>query len=288
MKRRPPSFDLFETPDGGTEPYLINPRPKSRRRSNPPLIIVNPKRGKKPMAGRTIQMTRNRYGQFVAKKRNSPARKRKNTPARRKTTARASTRSRSTAKRRSNPPPFWTAGVVTNRKRAKRRTRKNPASISLSRQGKIAGVPVPALSDVGYISMGLAGPPLVKGAALKFIPTSWTVTQAGMYAVEGIGYAVPPIVGYMVGGTRAVRLVVAGEAAGLVVRLVSRWTGQGLGRLPSHYRGSPGVRGYLAPTTSASLRGYLAPTTQTALRAFPRRSPGSMSSTRTRSHSRYR
>lgn len=245
---------------------------------------------------RTIQMRRNKFGQFVASGGRKKASTRRNAPKRKRT--------------RRNPPPRWTAGTVssnpkrrrpaTTRKVARRpSTRRNPpATVSLDRQGRIAGIPVPALADVGYISLGLAGPPAFKGAALRFIPTSFSATQAGAWAIEAGSYAAPVAVGYFVGGARGTRWVIAGEAAGLVVRLASRWTGASLGRMPYAYRGTPGVSGYLNPVASSSLRGgrrggvagYLQPVPASGLRGAPANRGARQlfaSSTRTRRHSRY-
>jgi hypothetical protein len=230
---------------------------------------------------RTINMKRNRLGQFVAKGRGRPIRrKKKRNPVHLTATKkRRSYKRRPTARKKRNPPTNWTAGVVSNRRK------RNPPAISLDRQGRIMGVPVPAVSDVLYVGLGLAGPPIAKGTLVRFLPTTFVTNQGMMWATEAASYAAPVFVGYFVGGARGARNVLAGEAAGILVRLVSRWTGAaGLSNFPELQRGTPGVRGYLGPVASRSLRGYTTPTSPATLRRMPGRASTAI---RTRSHSRY-
>ncbi len=228
---------------------------------------------------KTIQMRRNRFGQFVAKgrggakKRNPPAKKR--APAAKK---RAPAKKRAAKK---NTPTPWTAGVVTNRKK-----KKNPPTMSLDKQGVLLGIPFPAVSDVLYMSLGLGGPPFIKGFVMRLpIVTTYANNQMAMYAIETVSYAAPIGIGYAIGGTRGVRRVIAGEAAGVLVRLVAKYTQ--VGRIP---RGAPGVKGYLNPTANQSLRGmrgYTKPVNQAMLRGLPTRTPQAASFNRTRRTSRY-
>lgn len=231
----------FTMPGGGREPFLINP----------PLIIANspkPRRKKKPMA-KTIRMRRNGKGQFVAVRSTNPPKKRHH----------AKRRSTAVARRRHNPP-FWLA----NPKR-KTKHRSNPP--------KIAGIPLimPDISDVLYVSAGLAGPPIVKGFALKMMPS--LSTMAGGYLLEGIGYAVPAAAAYAIGGRTALRKVLVGEAASIVVRMVQSAMAQisTTAVLP----GQPAVgrmRGYLPQSRARNLvRGYTGPSRAT-LRGTPARS----------------
>lgn len=278
---RPSSAAAFRTADGGTEPYVINPRTRKatsrKKKKNPPVIIVNPpKRGKK--MARTIQMKRNRFGQFVAKGRGGTTTKRKSNPPRKRRAAPRKKPAKRGARR--NVPTNWEAGLVNNNNRRKR----NPPRrvMGFDRQGQIFGIPTPAVSDVLYLSLGLGGPPIIKGITLRFIPTTFGTGQGAMFGVEALSYAIPVGIGFAIGGPRAVRGIIAGEAAGLLVRVVSRYTQ--LGRTPRI--GRPGVSGYLGPVPSRSLGAYTKPVSQSMLRGLPR-GPGAPSPNRTRRASRY-
>jgi hypothetical protein len=257
---------------------LINPRVGKK---NPPLIIVNPKKRRKKRVAKTINMKRNRLGQFVkgraaAPKRNLPARRKRATVA-----TRAARPRRRTAKR--NPPIPWTAGAVGNRRR-RQTPKRNPKLLGgLDRQGRLLGIPVPAASDVLYMTLGLGGPPIIKGITQRFIPTAWAVNQAAGWAVEGLSYAAPIGIGYMVGGTRAVRSVIAGEVAGLLVRVVARYTTPGYGR---DFIG-PMMQGYIKPGSAQGMRGYIKPGSGANLRGLPTLGNVGATSNRTRRTSRY-
>lgn len=222
---------LFTRRDGAVEPYAVD---------NPPLLIVNgptsEKRSKRKMA--TYKMRRNGKGQFVAV-RSNPPRKRKH------------------AKRKSRKnPPFWTAGALVNspKHRKKRKgARRNPPS---GRTQQIFGIPLvmPEVADILGITGGLAGPPMIKGFAMQLLPASWTNSTTGKYGIEAGSYILPPVLGYMVGGRRGLKNVLAGELAAVGVRLVGQLTAKISQALPTNGVGS---YTYRAPVNAGGLNSYL-------------------------------
>lgn len=198
---------FFTRDDGATELYATD---------NPPLLIVNsPKtqRRNKPMA--TFRMKRNGKGQFVAV-RNSPKRRRK---------------------ARKNPP-FWSAGALVNPRKGRKKKhapRHNPPAKAARRMASVLGFPLvfPEISDILGITAGLAGPPLVKGFAMQMLPASVTTTSMGKIGVEAGSYILPAAAGYMLGGRQGLKMVLAGEAAAVAVRLVGDLTARISGSLPT-------------------------------------------------------
>lgn len=222
--------------DGEREHYAID---------NPPLVIVNSPKGVKKMA--TIRMKRNSKGQFVA------ARARSNAP-----------RKHSRKKGHRRNPPFWTAGAIVNSpKHKKKAARRNPP-----RAANFLGIPLvmPEVSDVFGIAGGIAGPPIVKGFAMQLLPASVTSSTAGKWGVEIGSYVLPPVAGYMIGGRRVLRMVFAGQLAGLVVRLVQQAAAKISASLPA-----AGVAGYItgprAARTGVMLNGYTGPVSRAQLSA---------------------
>jgi hypothetical protein len=202
---------IFTRKDGTTELYAVD---------NPPLLIVNgpqtTKRSTQNMA--TYKMKRNRSGQFVAV-RSAGKRKRK-------------------AKK--NPAPFWTAGALVNAPRHHKKKRKAarsnpPRAARAARVPQLFGFPLvmPEVSDVLAITGGLAGPPMLKGFAMQLLPASVTTSAAGKWGIEAGSYIVPPVAGYIIGGRRALKMVLAGEAAAVGVRLLGQLTAQISAMLPT-------------------------------------------------------
>lgn len=194
---------LYTRRDGTVEPYAVD---------NPPLLIVNgPTSTKRSKSMATYKMKRNAKGRFVAI-RNAPRKKKK-------------------SKSRRNPP-FWTAGALVNSpKHHKRRRRTAVARRNPPRTARVPmffGIPLvmPEIPDVLAITGGLAGPPMIKGFAMQLLPASVTTSTAGKYGIEAGSYIIPPIVGYMLGGRRALKNVLAGEAAAVGVRLLGQLTAQ--------------------------------------------------------------
>lgn len=183
----------------------------------------------------TYKMRRNNKGQFVAV-RSNPPRKRKH------------------AKKRSRKnPPFWTAGALVNSPKHKKKARRNPPS---TRAMNVFGIPVvmPEMADVIGITGGLAGPPMIKGFAMQLLPASFTNSVTGKYGIEAGSYILPPVAGYMIGGRRGLKNVLAGELAAVAVRLVGQLTAQISAALPSN-----GVGSYTrqAPVNASGLNSYL-------------------------------
>lgn len=222
--------------DGAREHYAVD---------NPPLLIVNGPERRKKVA--TIRMKRNRKGQFVAAGRAAPKKARK--------------------KKSRRNPPWWTAGAVVNSPKAKKRKkarryvagrkkyRRNPPT-SL---GSFAGIPLamPEITDVLGIAGGLAGPPMVKGFAMQLLPASVTTTTVGKWGVEAGSYVLPVVAGYMIGGRRAVRNVIAGELAGVAVRLVQQVTASISANIPAlngyTRSGARALGGYTGPVSRRQL-----------------------------------
>ncbi len=225
--------------DGSRELFAVD---------NPPLIIVNSPKGGKNVA-RTIRMKRNNKGQFVAARANSPRK----------------TRGRKKGHRKN--PPFWTAGAIVNspkKKRAvshKRKAQRNPPSM---RVPNFLGLPLvmPEVSDVLGIATGLAGPPIVKGFAMQMLPASITTSTVGKWGVEIGSYVLPAVGGYTIGGRRTLKMVFAGQLAGIVVRLVQQAAARITASLPA-----AGVAGYMNMPGRRALNGYVPPS-QSGLNAF--------------------
>ena len=222
---------LFKRRDGAVEPYAVD---------NPPLIIVNgpksQKRSKSKMA-RTYKMRRNKSGQFVATRSNPPRKKR---------------HSKKRGHRKN--PPFWTAGALVNS--PKHRKKKKGARRNPPRTQQIFGIPLvmPEVADILGITGGLAGPPMIKGFAMQLLPSSVTNSTTGKYGIEAGSYILPPVIGYMVGGRRALKNVLTGELAAVAVRLVSQVTAQISKALSSNGVGSYTRR---APVSASGLNSYL-------------------------------
>jgi hypothetical protein len=230
---------VFTRVDGQEELYATD---------NPPLLIVNgPKttqRRQPTMA--TYKMRRNAKGRFVAV-RNAPRRK-----AHRKHHAKKN-------------PPFWTAGALVNKPR---RARRSGAGGLMP--AKFLGFPLvfPDMKDVLGITAGIAGPPLVKGFAMQLLPASITTSTAGKWGVEAGSYIVPAIGGYMLDGRNGLKMVLAGEAAAVAVRLLSQLTSsisanvptmssygpRGLG--PNALRSGGGVASYMRAPNARLLSAY--------------------------------
>jgi hypothetical protein len=222
---------LFTRRDGAIEPYAVD---------NPPLLIVNgphtEKRRRKNMA--TYKMRRDSKGHFVARS-NAPRKRKKKT-------------------HRKNPP-FWTAGALVNspkhRRKARRKARRNPPTV---RTPVFLGIPLvmPEISDVLGITAGLAGPPMVKGFAMQLLPASVTTSTMGKYGIEAGSYILPPVVAFFIGGRRALKNVLTGEAAAVAVRLVGKFTAQISASLPAN-----GVASYMpqgqAAVGAGGLNSYL-------------------------------
>jgi len=229
---------VFTRTDGAEELYATD---------NPPLMIVNgPKTQRRAPTMATFKMRRNSKGQFVAV-RNAPRKK---------------SHKKHHAKKN---PPFWTAGALVNRpKRVK--PRHNPAGLP----AKILGFPLvfPDIKDVLGITAGIAGPPLVKGFAMQLLPASITTSSAGKWGVEAGSYILPAVGGYMLDGRNGLKMVLAGEAAAVAVRLLSQLTStisanvpamssygpRGLG--PHALRSGGGVASYMRAPNARLLSAY--------------------------------
>lgn len=266
---------LFDMGEGRHEPFVVD---------NPPLVIVNApdKRGHGGTMGRVIQMRRNRYGQFVAKKSTSgrkraakKGRPRKNAPAAHG--ARGRTTSHTTRARKN--PPFWTAGRTTSN--ARRAPRKNPPVLSMDKTGRIGGLSIPAAQDVIAIAGGIAGPPIVKGFTVSLIPAAYQGKVWVKWGTEIVGYGIPIFTAKMIGGARAMRWVIAGELASLLVRAATALMANApqLGRRRA-------MRGYIPNVSQKQLRGYIPGVSQKQLRAVPK-SGRRMSANRSRRQSRF-
>jgi hypothetical protein len=175
---------------------------------NPPLIIANGKKRKKNMA-KTITMRRNKKGQFVAVSRSTNPRphhhraKRKNAPHRR---------------RRNYMGAGATMIPMNPRKR-----RRNPPT-------EVLGVPLPNMQDTIEITLGVsagyAGPTIVLGFMNQLLPATITTSLGtmGPTILKLLSYAIPPFIANAVSGRQAMKYVIAGELATIVVGLLTSVT----------------------------------------------------------------
>jgi hypothetical protein len=251
------TWELFDTPSGGVEPYLVNG----------PLIVANPKkkteRRTKHMAG-IINMRRNRKGQFVARASNPKKKKKyhkKNYTGAGALVPMFAANPKKHKKRHSNPKTHH-----------HKKARRNPPSIIpfLSRES------IPSVGTITGVVSGLVAPPLLQG----YVATKWpdTATQYPN-AVKLGSYVLPPTVAFFIGGRKAVRDVLVGETATFIAQLVtpyiktflglSGYTGAvprgqfGLGRARAGHRAVAGngggyrqIAGYTGPVNRSNLMGY--------------------------------
>lgn len=164
------SFDEYN------EPWLENGS------HNPPLIIVNPKKGQKKMA-------RSKYARRKSRARSTG---RKNAPRRRRRTTRRN--------------PWAMAGPVVgmNRPRKHRRGRRNSPKrrrrSGYRRNPALLGISLPPMQSVIYAGVGFVGVPMMEGFLMRFLPVSLTASPIGKYAarigsVLGLAYLTKMVIG---------------------------------------------------------------------------------------------
>jgi hypothetical protein len=236
---------------------------KRARLVNPPLIIANPKGGKKKMA-KVIQMKRNRYGQFVKARASNPPKKKHH-------------------KRRKN---WYGAGAVVpaaakfmvNNPKHHKKHRRNPPM-------QVAGIPIPNLEEtlmIGVgVAVGLGGPPIIRGLITGMLPAgtlppaapavgpaapaTTSQTIAGV-ALTGAAYGLPLLGGYMIGGRTGLKYVAAGEMASFLVQMLQSAAASISSSLPA-----PAVAGYTNQRVfqrPGGVAGYI-PAKAANLKAFP-------------------
>lgn len=171
---------------------------------------------------KTITMRRNKRGQFVAVSRSTNPRPhhrhKKNSPKR--------------ARRRHN---YMGAGATMIPMNPRKR-RRNPPT-------EVLGVPLPNMQDTIEITLGVsagyAGPTIVQGFLNQLLPTTITTSlgTAGPTILKLLSYAIPPFIANAVSGRQAMKYVIAGELATIVVGLLTSVTST--------------LTASLAPTTTA-------------------------------------
>lgn len=184
---------LWEFDEFG-EPWLEN-----GRKSNPPLLIVNSKKGKKMAAKKKVYRKK---GRKAAPKRT----------AAKKHTHWGKVKSH---RRRVNPWPMGGAvvGVNPHRKRRKSSHRRSNPKRRIShykRNASILGVSLPPIQTVLYVGVGYIGTPMVEGFLNKFVPTAITGNTLGRYAVKIASAIGLSAVTRMVLGSSEARLVAVG------------------------------------------------------------------------------
>jgi len=233
---------LWEYDEFG-EPWLEN----GRLASNPPVLIINPKKGKKTMAAKR------KRGRKAAPRRRAVAKR----SASGKHTKWGKVKSH---KRRVNPWPLGGAVVAVNprRRRASGRKRSNPRRRkSYRRNPALMGLSFPPLQTVLYTGAGFIGTPMVEGFITKFLPTNVTSTTVGRYAVKIASMLGLSMLTKMVLGSSEAKLVAVGGGVYVLSNALVEFAPGTFGTGLSAYR--PATLGAYTNSTSRTFNQLKAP-----------------------------
>lgn|SRR5574342_577225 len=170
---------------------------------NTPLVIVNPKKGKKTMRRRKRSNPRRRVIHRRGVRHNARRRR---------------------VHRRRNPYPLGGVAAAVNPRRRRRGRRNSPRRHRRMRHNpRLLGLTFPPLQSVLYAGVGFVGTPMLEGFLNGVLPVSVTTTTLGKYATRIASVLGLSWIAKMVLGRSQAAMVGIGGGAYVVVTAVKEF-----------------------------------------------------------------